>query len=46
MLVDGFSCVKVGKILLLDDDTIRKYRNTHLNQVAQSKPCLIKNSSD
>ncbi|MGY0408707.1 MAG: helix-turn-helix domain-containing protein [Polaribacter sp.] len=36
LLADGFSCVKVGKILLLDDDTIRKYRNAYLNQGAQS----------
>ena len=28
LLADGFSCVDVGKILLLDDDTIRSYRNT------------------
>ena len=32
MLDDGFSCVEVGKILLLDDDTIRTYRRTFLNQ--------------
>ena len=36
MLDDGFSCVEVGKILLLDDDTIRKYRNIYLNQGAAS----------
>ncbi len=36
LLSDGFSCVDVGKILLLDDDTIRTYRNTYLNQGAES----------
>jgi transposase len=36
MLDDGFSCVEVGKILLLDDDTIRTYRNIYLNQGASS----------
>lgn len=36
MLADGFSCVDVGKILLLDDDTIRTYKNTYLNQGAES----------
>jgi transposase len=36
MLDTGFSCVEVGKILLLDDDTIRTYRNTYLNQGAES----------
>lgn len=36
LLNDGFSCVEVGKILLLDDDTIRTYRNTYLSQGAQS----------
>jgi transposase len=36
MLDAGFSCVEVGKILLLDDDTIRKYRNTYLSQGTQS----------
>jgi transposase len=36
MLNDGFSCVEVGKVLLLDDDTIRTYRNTYLNQGASS----------
>ena len=30
------SCVGVGAILLLDDDTTRKYRNIYLNQVATS----------
>ena len=33
LLLDaGFSCVEVGQILLLDDDTIRKYRNIYLSQ--------------
>jgi transposase len=36
MLNDGFSCVEVGKLLLLDDDTIRIYRNTYLSQGTQS----------
>ena len=36
MLDAGFSCVEVGEILLLDDDTIRKYKNTYLSQGAQS----------
>lgn len=33
---DGFSCVEVGEILLLDDDTVRKYRSTYLNKGAES----------
>ncbi len=36
MLDDGFSCVEVGKILLLDDDTVRKYRGIYLNQGAEA----------
>lgn len=36
MLDAGFSCVQVGKILLLDDDTVRGYRNTYLNKGATS----------
>lgn len=36
LLDDGFSCIEVGKILLLDDDTVRTYRNTYLNQGAES----------
>jgi len=32
MLDNGFSCVEVGEVLLLDDDTIRNYRNTYLNE--------------
>ena len=35
MLDNGFSCVEVGKILLLDDDTVRVYRNTYLSQGAE-----------
>ena len=35
MLDDGFSCVEVGNILLLDDDTIRTYRNTYLSHGAE-----------
>ena len=31
LLDDGFSCTDVGRILLLDDDTVRKYRNQYLN---------------
>lgn len=34
LLNDGFSCMEVGKILLLDDDTVRTYRNTYLNHGA------------
>ncbi len=36
MLDDGFSCIEVGKLLLLDDDTVRGYRNRYLNQGAES----------
>ena len=36
MLDDGFSCVEVGNILLLDDDTIRTYGNTYLSYGAGS----------
>jgi transposase len=35
LLNDGFSCVEVGKIILLDDDTIRTYRKIYLNQGAE-----------
>jgi transposase len=31
LLSEGFSCVEVGKILLLDDDTVRNYRERYLN---------------
>lgn len=36
MLDQGFSCVEIGKLLLLDDDTIRQYRNQYLNYGAES----------
>ena len=36
LLDDGFSCTDVGRFLLLDDDTVRKYRNQYLNQGATS----------
>ena len=36
LLADGFSCIEVGRILLLDDDTVRIYRNQYFNQGAQS----------
>jgi transposase len=36
LLDDGFSCTDVGRILLLDDDTVRKYRNQYFNQGAAS----------
>ena len=36
LLDKGFSCMEVGEILLLDDDTIRKYRNQYLAQGAKS----------
>ena len=36
MLNDGFSCMEVGQILLLDDDTVRIYRNTYLNHGAST----------
>ena len=36
LLNKGFSCVEVGEILLLDDDTIRKYRNQYLAHGAKS----------
>jgi transposase len=31
MLDKGFSCIEVGELLLLDDDTIRKYREQYIN---------------
>jgi transposase len=31
MLDKGFSCVEVGELLLLDDDTVRKYRGQYIN---------------
>lgn len=36
LLNNGFSCMEVGVILLLDDDTIRKYRNQYLAEGAKS----------
>lgn len=36
LLDKGLSCIEVGEILLLDDDTIRKYRNQYLVQGAES----------
>lgn len=36
LLDNGFSCVEVGQILLLDDDTVRKYRNQYLSHGANS----------
>jgi len=36
LLDKGHSCLEVGEILLLDDDTIRTYRNIYLNQGAAS----------
>ena len=31
MLDKGFSCIEVGELLLLDDDTVRKYREQFIN---------------
>jgi len=36
LLDKGFSCMEVGDILLLDDDTIRKYRDQYLSHGASS----------
>jgi len=36
LLDNGYSCVEVGEILLLDDDTIRTYRAQYLNHGAES----------
>lgn len=36
LLDKGLSCVEVGEILLLDDDTIRTYRNRYLNQGSEA----------
>lgn len=36
LLDKGHSCIEVGEILLLDDDTVRRYRNSYLNQGAES----------
>lgn len=36
LLDKGYCCTQVGEILLLDDDTIRIYRSTYLNQGAEA----------
>lgn len=36
LLDKGLSCTEVGEILLLDDDTIRRYRNAYLSQGVES----------
>lgn len=36
LLDKGLSCIEVGEILLLDDDTVRKYRDQYLAQGAES----------
>ncbi len=36
LLDKGFSCVEVGEILLLDDDTVRNYRSMYLTQGIKS----------
>ena len=36
LLDKGHSCIEVGEIILLDDDTIRTYRNAYLNQGAEA----------
>lgn len=36
LLDKGFSCVEVGHILLLDDDTVRGYANQYINSGARS----------
>lgn len=36
LLNEGLSCIEVGEILLLDDDTIRIYINTYLSKGADS----------
>jgi transposase len=36
LLDNGFSCIEVGEILLLDDDTVRRYRNVYLSQGVES----------
>lgn len=36
LLNDGFSCCEVGRILLLDDDTIRNYKKKYIELGAQS----------
>ncbi len=39
----GYSCVEVGELLLLDDDTIRSYREQYLNLGAES---LLKDNNN
>jgi transposase len=36
LLDKGFSCIEVADLLMLDDDTIRTYRNQYLNYGAES----------
>jgi transposase len=36
LLDDGFSCMDVGRMLLLDDDTIRRYRTDYLSVGVES----------
>lgn len=36
LLDKGLSCIEVGEILLLDDDTVRKYRNQYFAQGVES----------
>jgi transposase len=36
LLDKGFSCIEVGEILLLDDDTVRKYRGQYINLEVES----------
>lgn len=36
MLDKGFSCMEVGELLLLDDDTVRKYRGQYINLGVES----------
>lgn len=36
LLDSGFSCAEVGQILLLDDDTVRQYREMYLGYGAES----------
>lgn len=36
LLDKGFSCIEVGEILLLDDDTVRKYRGQYINLGVES----------
>jgi len=36
LLADGFSCMEVGRVLLLDDDTVRKYRVQYFSEGVES----------